>query len=179
MAITLNKKVRASIVESAVEAKYKVDFDKSYSEFVKAARVYAVSKSHDEVFSGLGLSEDLLSYVKTKSHFEVRRGVDTSDVPFFNKESISYVGFNPVRACDAGYYISDESVPALGSLRKLVKEISVEKSRLACVLGSYKNIKKLIEDLPWVEQYLPEASAFGTGLIAVDAINDINAKFGK
>ena len=39
--------------------------------------------------------------------------------------------------------------------------------------------KKLIEDLPWVEQYLPEASAVGTGLIVVDVINDINAKFGK
>lgn len=179
MAITLNKTIRANVVNAAIKAKYQSKFDKALSALQVAARNFAIKESFHNEFEALSLSDEMLSHIKVKTHFEFNSDIYVEIVDFINYRRIRTVSFNPVKANNSSYYLNDKDVKELPALRLLVEEIVNEQETLKTVIGSYRNVKKLIADLPWVERYLPEASKPSTDLIAVDVINDINAKFGK
>lgn len=180
MALTLNKAVRANVVNAAIKDKYQSRFEKALKAFEVAAHKHAIKNSHHEQFTALGLKPEMMSHVKSKHGIELQSSIVLEGVDFADGRWISTVRFNSgVYGYHGGYYLERKHIKQLPDLECLVKEILHERSQLAGVLGSYRNVKKLISDLPWVEKYLPEASKPSTGLIAVDVINDINAKFGK
>lgn len=173
----MNKSVKANIVTQAISAKFKGEYEKALRAVVVAARKFAIANSKHTEFMALKLPVEMMSHIQSESGCRLNSAIKSElGVDFI--EFIRYISFDDPVYGFSFPYLKDEHLPELAELRKLVKMIDAEKQKLIQVVYSYTTAKKLVADLPWTEQYLPTTSKC-TGLIAIDVINDINAKFGK
>lgn len=172
----MNKSVKANIVAQAIAAKFKGEYEKAFRAVVVAARKFAITNSKHTEFMALKLPVEMMRHVSSYSDYDLDEYI-RSNIDFIGRVGCIYFD-DVVYALSGDSYLKDEQLPELAELRKLVKLIEQERSELSAVIGSYTTAKKLVADLPWTEQYLPAESKC-TGLIAIDVINDINAKFGK
>ena len=169
----MNKSVKNQIVENVMNAKHKENYEWATSVFKKEIEEYCRANSFHDEFKSLGLSDEMLRHVECKGSIHL----DINDTSFFN--TVSHVRFEtPILAYTGAYHLQDDICQPLATYRKYVKSINDDASVLLDTVNSYRTVKKLISDLPWIEKFVPSTEKPSTDLIDITKINLLTNKFG-
>jgi hypothetical protein len=174
----LNKTLVKKIVDDAIAGKFLSDFRNQIAKLTTDATLFAVSNSQHEKFMQLGLEHEMMLQVCCVNKVEFKSPIKPDNTVSFIQYRISQVSLDhPVFG--VGYVsVIDEDLPSLADLRKLVESIQVERAALHNVVAAYSTTEKLQADLPWIAKYIPEKPNNSTQLVSINAIEEINKKFG-
>jgi hypothetical protein len=171
-----NKTIKAKLINTIIAKKYEKKYEKALDKLSKEIRKVMVKSSHHNEFKALNLSVEMLSAVQA---------VSAINIQYIELECVEFIRFtrsiqlsDPVYGYYGGRQIPEDFKPLM-DLRELIKTVEREHIVLSSVIGLYTTVKKLINDLPWIEKHLPKESVKNKVMIPVDKLNEISETFGS
>ena len=165
----LNKKIKTHIVEMAIRSKYKEQFDVLMQAVKDKAFEVAYVKYHNDDFKVL--SERALALVQTSYCININRiqmgsnkrcGIERGyclSVALQTRDWISSISLDKsiYGAQSTIYNIEDCVEVELKALHTFLKETAKARETLEDAMSHYKSVKVMFKELPWTEEFYPEA----------------------
>lgn len=178
--LRLTKALKEQIVKDAISSRFEAEYNSALKAVATAARKLLVSLSDDN-FLKTRIPEDKRVHLKARTYWSFLQDVHVAGVPFATHDVyISGVRFDIVYGVlDDTPYLKDSKLKELSDFRTLVHVIREETTLLQSTIGAYTTVSKLVDDLPWVAQYLPEVATGGRSLIDKTTIDKFNEIYGS
>lgn len=192
MALKLNKTIKTHIADMAIRKKFKAEFDAKMAALSDEAYNVLYAKYHNEDFEVLPERAKVL--IREARIVDMRNGFKMDynanrvyghagyglDIAFQTNHDIGEIKLTkPVYAPSHYGRASslEELDPSLNKLREFLKTVSEARDTLINAMTHYKSTDKMFKELPWSEEFYPEAEKKPTCNIVpvstIAAANDI------